>query len=260
MDGIPSNPRYPSIANNRQAEMTAPHALPRRPSVRPLLIHAAGQEAAVHTNCVPGNKTGRVGRQKDSRADQFFQSAEPPHGSSYRELSLPFRAVQQRGVQISTNTPGHTAFTQTPRWAHSIASDFVSETTAALLAEYAATSNSATKEESDAILMMRPIVFFRPCACQNTLQARSVSVEVCFQNRVPLRFWKFHRGQALGASRAVHKDLNTPRNRQVRRSAAVRAVSRPSRHRDMPANVGPMRHLLNCRTHQIFPAARWHPR
>ncbi len=130
--------------------MTAPHALPRKPAARLLLIHAAGQEAAVHNQCVSGNKTCRVGRQKDSRADQFFQSAEPPHGSSYRELSPPFRAVQERGVQISTK------YTQTPRWAHSIASDFVSETTAALLAEYAATSNSATKEESDAILMMRP--------------------------------------------------------------------------------------------------------
>jgi hypothetical protein len=37
-------------------------------------------------------------------------------------------------------TPGAIALTQTPLADHSIASDFVSEATAALLAEYAATS------------------------------------------------------------------------------------------------------------------------
>ena len=40
--------------------------------------------------------------------------------------------------------------------AHSMASDFVSEATPALLAQYAATSNNARNEPIDAILIMRP--------------------------------------------------------------------------------------------------------
>ena len=53
-------------------------------------------------------------------------------------------------------TPGAIALTFTPCFDHSIASDLVSEATAALLAAYAATSNSATNEDSEAMLMMRP--------------------------------------------------------------------------------------------------------
>ena len=51
------------------------------------------------------------------------------------------------------------AFTFTPCFAHSMASDFVSDATAALLAEYAATSNSETNVESEAILTIRPYPF-----------------------------------------------------------------------------------------------------
>src|SRR5882757_1296809 len=70
-------------------------------------------------------------------------------------------------------TPGAIPFTQTPFVAHSIASDFVSEATAALLAEYAATSCSATNEAIDAMLMMRP--YFRSIMCRpKARQARSV--------------------------------------------------------------------------------------
>src|SRR5262249_54769817 len=48
------------------------------------------------------------------------------------------------------------AFTQIPWRAHSMAKDLVSDATAALLAEYAATSYSATNDESEAMFTMRP--------------------------------------------------------------------------------------------------------
>src|SRR5262250_3063978 len=67
--------------------------------------------------------------------------------------SLP-RSVPSRRAALSSvrKTPGAMALTQTPLPAHSMASDFVSDATAALLAEYAATSKSATKLEREAIL------------------------------------------------------------------------------------------------------------
>src|SRR5260370_15527873 len=89
------------------------------------------------------------------------------------------RSVQTKSSEFKSvrNTPGHKELTQPPRNAHSTARDFVSATPPALLAEYAATSKMPTKEDNDAILMMRP--YSRSIIClPNTLQARSV----------PLRF------------------------------------------------------------------------
>src|SRR4051812_25576588 len=54
-----------------------------------------------------------------------------------RPRSVPSSRWRLRSV---TNTPGAIALTHTPRAPHSIASDLVSEATAALLAAYAATS------------------------------------------------------------------------------------------------------------------------
>ena len=65
----------------------------------------------------------------------------------------------------------------TPCGAHSIASCLVSAATAALLAPYAATSNSATNELSEAMLTMRPYLrstMWRPKTCA----ARSVPVRL----------------------------------------------------------------------------------
>src|SRR5271155_5191413 len=56
-----------------------------------------------------------------------------------------------------------------------MASDFVNEATPALLAQYAATSKSATKEPIEAMLMMRP--YLRSIMCRpNTWHARNVPV------------------------------------------------------------------------------------
>jgi len=88
-----------------------------------------------------------------------------------------------------------------------------------------------------------------------------------FVAAVPLRFVSriaFHSdsGNSIVGMRLVRPAQFTriehSRNRQVRRSAAVRAVSRPSRHRTCQRTSAQCRHLLNCRTHQIFSAARWH--
>jgi len=70
-------------------------------------------------------------------------------------------------IQSGTKHPGAIAFTQTPRGAHSTAKDSVSEATAALLAEYAATSNRDTKVDSEAIFTILP--YFRPaCGVQKS--------------------------------------------------------------------------------------------
>src|SRR5580704_6191484 len=69
------------------------------------------------------------------------------------------------------------ALTQMPCFAHSIASDFVSMATAALLAQYAATSNSATNDEIEPMLMMRPYlrsIMWRP----KTWHARKVPLRL----------------------------------------------------------------------------------
>ena len=73
--------------------------------------------------------------------------------SSSRPRIVPSSNPSLSGVR---NTPGAIALTTTPERAHSIASDLVNEATAALLAEYAATSINATNEVNDATLMMRP--------------------------------------------------------------------------------------------------------
>jgi len=77
--------------------------------------------------------------------------AEPPQNSLPRSedsSSTRFKSVLK--------TPGAIALTFTPPFAHSIASDLVRLATAAFDAEYAATSKSETKVESEAILMIRP--------------------------------------------------------------------------------------------------------
>src|ERR1700739_3646005 len=69
------------------------------------------------------------------------------------------------------------AFTHTPKRAHSMASDFVSAATPALLAQYVATSYRPRTAPSDAILMMRP--YFRSIMCRpNIWQARNVPVKL----------------------------------------------------------------------------------
>src|SRR5262249_47716621 len=69
-----------------------------------------------------------------------------PRGVPSRSFS--FNAVRK--------TPGTIAFTHTPYGAHSIASDFVSDATPALLAEYAAISNRETNDVREPMLMIRP--------------------------------------------------------------------------------------------------------
>src|SRR5579863_740924 len=69
------------------------------------------------------------------------------------------------------------ALTQTPCFAHSMARDFVSIATAALLAQYAATSKSATNDEIEPMLMMRLYlrsIMWRP----KTWQARNVPLKL----------------------------------------------------------------------------------
>src|SRR5262249_8012744 len=67
--------------------------------------------------------------------------------------SVPSSNCALRSVR---NTPGAMALTQIPLQAHSMAKDLVSEATAALLAEYAATSYNARNDEIEAIFTMRP--------------------------------------------------------------------------------------------------------
>src|SRR6266496_1123964 len=71
--------------------------------------------------------------------------------------SLP-RGVPSKSARFRSvgNTPGAIAFTHTLCGAHSTASVFVSETTAALLAAYAATSKKPRPDDTDAIFTMRP--------------------------------------------------------------------------------------------------------
>ena len=80
-----------------------------------------------------------------------------------RPIGVRISSSWPRGVVSSSfwfsavrNTPGAIALTITPWRDHSTASDLVSDATADLLAEYAATSIMLTNEVSDAMLMMRP--------------------------------------------------------------------------------------------------------
>src|ERR1700747_1250644 len=103
--------------------------------------------------------------------------------------------------------PGAMAFTVTPFLAHSTASERVSETTAALLAAYAATSLSATKLLRDAMLTMRPWPRSNMCL-PKTWHARRVSGEVRVHDIGPLFFRHGGRGYALDFSGAVNKDVH----------------------------------------------------
>src|SRR5689334_22861408 len=73
-----------------------------------------------------------------------------------RRNSCPLGPSNNFAFKSVRNTPGAMAFTQTPWRAHSTAKDFVRDATALLLAEYAATSNSDTKDDRDAILIILP--------------------------------------------------------------------------------------------------------
>ena len=117
-----------------------------RSPVLSLLIHAACQNAAIH-------------RQNDSRSQSWLRRRPerrplPPvlrvlrSGSSgcaselHRPRPVPTRSFSLRGVR---KYPGAMALTQMPCFAHSIASDLVSDASPDLLALYAATSNRAKK-------------------------------------------------------------------------------------------------------------------
>src|SRR6185369_6684595 len=74
----------------------------------------------------PTNSSTSPKRPMGVRARNSLERGEPP--------------VTSERLSSVINTPGAIAFTHTPCFAHSIAKDLVKEATAALLAEYAATS------------------------------------------------------------------------------------------------------------------------
>ena len=82
-------------------------------------------------------------------ASEARNTAAPTNSSNFpnRRIGVRNRNSRPRSVPSSNaefksvrNTPGAMAFTHTPNFAHSTAKDFVSEATAPLLAQYAATS------------------------------------------------------------------------------------------------------------------------
>src|ERR1700748_61093 len=98
---------------------------------------------------------------KLASSDARYTTA-PPSSSSLPKRFIGVRSRNSRPRSVPSSraefnsvrkTPGAIALTQTPKRAHSTASDLVSEATADLLAEYAATSYRLTKDERDAMLM-----------------------------------------------------------------------------------------------------------
>jgi hypothetical protein len=74
-------------------------------------------------------KRGRQLRQPALQPSKTF------HGRAHQELSTSFGFIEQLLIKCCAEHTGAIALTLTPREAHSIANDFVSDATAALLAE-----------------------------------------------------------------------------------------------------------------------------
>src|SRR5579863_10645747 len=75
-------------------------------SVPALLIHAAGEEAAVDDEDLAGDERGRVGGEKDGRADELLGFAEAVHGRAHLEFLAARGIVEQVGVESSAEDAG----------------------------------------------------------------------------------------------------------------------------------------------------------
>ena len=60
-----------------------------------LLVHAGGEEAAIHGKALAGDVTGRVGREQHRRADKFVGLAKAAHGRAHQKFFAARRAVEQ---------------------------------------------------------------------------------------------------------------------------------------------------------------------
>ena len=65
----------------------------------PLLIHAAGEKAAVHREQVSGDEARRLGREKNRGARDFVRLTEAPHRRAHQELAAAIGAVEQPFVE-----------------------------------------------------------------------------------------------------------------------------------------------------------------
>src|ERR1700730_4114614 len=71
-----------------------------------LLIHTAGEEAAIHDKYMAGDKTCRIRSQKHGRAHQFVELAESSHRSADKELASASGSFKQRCIQICEEHTG----------------------------------------------------------------------------------------------------------------------------------------------------------
>ncbi len=106
-----------------------------------LLIYAAGEKAAIHHEHLSGNEAGRLGSKKNRRADQLFRLAKTFHRSAQQQFLAARSPIEQSRIQCCAKDPRSNGVDADPMLcANSVASDLVKDTTAALLAPYAATS------------------------------------------------------------------------------------------------------------------------
>jgi hypothetical protein len=102
-------------------------SLRRRPiCVLALLIHAAGQKAAVHHQQVAGDKARGIGRKKYRSSSEFLHSPVAFHGRAQQKFPPSFRPIEESRIQIRAHHAGNQRV--------DIAKVFVSAATAALLA------------------------------------------------------------------------------------------------------------------------------
>src|SRR5437660_8330178 len=75
------------------------HPLTRVVATSSLLIHAAGEEAAVNNQYLTGDEAGRVGRQKDRGPGQLFDFAETLHRRSQQKFPAAVSFIQKFLIQ-----------------------------------------------------------------------------------------------------------------------------------------------------------------
>ena len=94
--------------------------------------------AAVDNERCAGDEGSTIGSEEENGVGDLRGRGEPPHWrpADVQRFVDPPDAIAELTISVRV-TPGATAFTRTPRSAHSIASTFVVISTAAFAAQYA---------------------------------------------------------------------------------------------------------------------------
>jgi hypothetical protein len=176
-----------------------------------LLIDSACQKSAIDDERVASDEARGVGRKKHRGPDQFFDLPKASHGRAKKEFLAALSAVQKRGVEIGSENSwrdGVDAYT-VPRplnserlgqrrdcgFAGRVGSDLVQ-----------GHEGRQRRNINDAAIPAFHHVSVDHAACAKR------SVQIRFQDRVPLRIGEVQRGSTLGPSGAIHKDLDVAEN------------------------------------------------